>query len=581
MPGPQVRSCLSLTAKFLLIACSAATSLSAQITPRTEVETIQGLVLNRLTREPIARALVYSPDNRFGTMTDARGRFAFEIPTNTQQASSDPGFVQRTIVPTGGPNRPYSLMARKPGFLPMENDQQVQLSAGENDVTLDVTLYLLPEAFIVGRVSLSNPEKIGLQLYRRQVQDGRARWVPMKSAQTKSDGEFRFAELAPGAYKLFTQEFLDRDPLTFDPRGQLYGYPPVYYPSANNFVDAGTINLEAGGTFHANFSPERQEYYPVQVNVLNLPGAVGMEIEVSVAGQGAPGYSLGYNMEEQRIEGMLPNGTYTIEVSTFGQGAVSGIANITVAGAPAKGQSIALVPNPSLSVKLSEEFTAVDPNNAQEHFGTISSQVIVSDGGGRNRGRYVQVSLEPADEFGRGQGASLRPPASPEDESLVLESVKPGRYWVRVDSPRGYAASVSSGGVNLLQRPLVVATGASAPPIELVMRDDGAQIEGKVEGMRSFVSSVSRSQQPAYGYLIPPPDSSGQLRQFWISPDGSFVAQQIPPGEYRVLAFDRAQPQLEYRDEETIRRYESKGPFVRLPPGQKDQLRLRLIAEAE
>jgi len=47
--------------------------------------------------------LVFSPDNRFATLTNSEGRFEFAL------AKTDPA--------NGGSNRPYTLMARKPGFL--------------------------------------------------------------------------------------------------------------------------------------------------------------------------------------------------------------------------------------------------------------------------------------------------------------------------------------------------------------------------------------------------------------------------------------------------------------------------------
>src|ERR1700676_989788 len=42
--------------------------------------TIRGTVINRMPREPIGRALVYSPDNRFARITDGEGHFEYPIP---------------------------------------------------------------------------------------------------------------------------------------------------------------------------------------------------------------------------------------------------------------------------------------------------------------------------------------------------------------------------------------------------------------------------------------------------------------------------------------------------------------------
>jgi hypothetical protein len=45
-----------------------------------------------------------------------------------------------------------------------------------------------------------------------------------------------------------------------------------------------------------------------------------------------------------------------------------------------------------------------------------------------------------------------------------------------------------------------------------------------------------------------------------------------------MLAFDRAQPELEYRNPEAMRAYEAKGPVVRVVGGQKDRVTLQVIS---
>src|SRR5439155_22009705 len=108
-------------------------------------------------------------------------------------------------------------------------------------VLQDLTIYLEPEARVVGHVVLpgsDGSDRIRVELYRRQVRDGREHWDPAGTVMSRSDGEFRFAELSAGSYKLLTHELLDRDPLTFNPRGPLFCYPPVYYSAASDFATA-------------------------------------------------------------------------------------------------------------------------------------------------------------------------------------------------------------------------------------------------------------------------------------------------------------------------------------------------------
>jgi hypothetical protein len=181
---------------------------------------------------------------------------------------------------------------------------------------------------------------------------------------------------------------------------------------------------------------------------------------------------------------------------------------------------------------------------------------------------------------------------------LVIENVQPGRYWVRVNSSRGYAASVRSGNIDLQHEPLVVASGGSTSPIEITMRDDTGQIDGMVEGITPaataalnvsantgdsgfFAGPRAMSAAPARVYCVPLADSSGQFTEVWVSPDGSFSSPPLPPGAYRVLAFDRPQSELEYRNPEAMQAYEAKGPVVRLVSGRTEHLRLQLISTSE
>jgi len=247
----------------------------------------------------------------------------------------------------------------------------------------------------------------------------------------------RFAELAAGTYKLITREQQDRDPLTFDPRGQRYGYPPVYFPNASDFAAGATIQLTAGQIFQAEISLVRQPYYPVKVAVTNIPVGMGAGVGVVVCPQGhrGPGYSLGYNDNDEMIEGILPNGNYSVQVSTYGQTAMSGSVNISVQGAPVEGTRLTLAPSASIPVNLKEEFTASKDASAPR-------MTILP---GRLRGPQGQpnlnLNLEPADDFVENRGSVTRQ----EGGSLVLDNVFPGRYWVRAYPFRGFVASLSSG----------------------------------------------------------------------------------------------------------------------------------------
>jgi hypothetical protein len=295
------------------------------------------------------------------------------------------------------------------------------------------------------------------------------------------------------------------------------------------------------------------------------------------AGEKGPGFALGYNPLHHAVEGMLPNGVYSIEVAgSQPNNAMTGMQNVAIRNGPVEGPGIVLRPNGTIAVNVREEFTAADRANSP----AVSYGRSAGLTGPR---RYLNVIMEPADDFGMERPVSLRDPTAPGDDSLVLAGAPAGRYWVRVQSSRGYAASIRSGAIDLQHRPLVVGVGGGASPIEITMRDDTAEISGTVEGLAPPTPGPSGprggpAQNRVRVYCVPLPDSSGQFTDVWVRPDGSFDASNLPPGAYRILAYDHFQNDIEYRNPEAMQAYDSKGTVVRVAAGGKEHVTLQLIS---
>jgi len=219
---------------FLLIILLAAACISAErasgqgLQPDNGQRSVRGIVVNAVTHEPIGRALVYSPDNRFAMLTDSEGHFEFTLPKVDSQSEPSFGEIQpQRVWSTGNAGGIPGLIARKPGFLDdPSGGSQVETSPGS-----ERTISLMPEALIKGRVILSATDAaigVNVQIFSRQVQDGIPRWIPGISVPANSNGEFRFAELLPGSYKLVTHELMDNDPAATIPGGQLYGLSLIH-----------------------------------------------------------------------------------------------------------------------------------------------------------------------------------------------------------------------------------------------------------------------------------------------------------------------------------------------------------------
>ncbi|MGA7317744.1 MAG: carboxypeptidase-like regulatory domain-containing protein [Silvibacterium sp.] len=534
---------------------------------------IRGTVINGVTHEPIGRALVYTPDDRFARWTDSEGHFDYPLPKTVTDGSS-------FLLATGQNQSQYTfccVQARKPGFLSDPNQSQgTEMALGS-----EPTITLIPEGLIKGRVALPSSDAafgIVVEIFSRQVQDGTFRWVRGGTVQANSNGEFRFAELLPGEYKIVTHEFLDNDPSAMLPGGQLYGYPPVYFPGAMDFAVATAVQLKAGQTFEADLSPVRQPYYQVQIPVADE--VENAAITVSLQGHESPGYSLGFNSQRHRIEGLLPSGNYLVSMESSGPNAASGTVSLTVSGGPTQGSSMVLSRHSSIQLNVTEDFLSKDWNTTSSW--TDGKRTFEIHG----PRLYLQANVEPVGDLDLQGGRSIRPPAGPDDDTLVIEDLAPGRYRLRPFSSRGYVASATANGVDLVQKPFVVMSG-SAPAIDISLRDDFAEIDGLLTNLTAALDASAKpgysvSWKPsAYIYLIPQPGGAGQYQQIGAGRDGKFYARNVPPGNYLILAFEKQQLNLPYRDLEAMRIYEPKGQTVRLAPGQKEKLELQIISGSE
>jgi hypothetical protein len=498
--------------------------------------------------------------------TDSEGHFEFSLPRQDLYANGSSAYA--------GPVAVVWLMARRPGFLEdLNGSRPVEVSPGT-----EITIPLMPEALIKGRITLlaADPARsVNVELFSREVRDGSLRWMRKGSARTNSNGEFRFAELEPGAYKVLTREWMDNDPEGTVPDGQAYGFPPVYFPSATDFATASTIQLTAGEIFEADMSLVRQPYYPVKIPVKNPEQNGGMSLTVSPQGQRSPGYSLGYDRGKDAIVGQLPNGKYLVEATVYEPGpAAGGSVNLVVAGAPAEGPSMVISGNNSISVNVKEEFTS---NEGQRSGSWTDGKHIFALRGSR---LYLRISADALDDFGQWGGSSIRPPAGANDDSLVLDYLAPGKYWLRLTASRGYVASASMGGTDLLREPLVVVPGASTP-IEITMRDDTAELEGTLLGISASPANSGRFSPQGFIYCVPLPDSPGQFLELPAASDGTFDYRMVAPGVYRVIAFSRQQRDIPYRDPEAMKVYENKGQVVHFAPGQKVTLQLQIVSDSD
>jgi len=533
--------------------------------------TLRGQVLNSVTKEPVAHALVTVMGDQYAMFSDDQGRYEFAL-----QSAGAPGGVAGSGGGPGGGlifvNR--MVTARKPGYLDSNRTASAMRGFRSTQETQsDVTIYLVPEALIVGHVEVPGSEgevRIECELYRKEMREGRQVWSAAGTFTTWGNGEFRFSQLRAGTYKLITHEQMDRDSLAQVPGGPLFGYPPVYYPNTTDFSTAGEIAVKAGQTAQVNLSVARQEYFPVRLGTRYAP--VGQPIGVSIwpMGHWGPGWSLGYNPADQSIEGMLPNGNYTVEGNSFGEQASTGIANFSVRGRPVEGPGVQFVANASIGVTVRQEFHGEQSVN--------DGSEGVNARGSAKRAANLHILLRSLEESSNpSQNAQARVVGGSGGLEYTFPSVRPGRYEVHVTVAGAYVSAMESGGKDLTREPLVVPLGGSVPPIEITMRDDGAEVDGTVQDSAGEGNSQGNQESEALRIIYLVPVGGGQPRLSGSQPNGNFTFTQVAPGDYVLLAFDEQQENVESVNEPLSPELQSKGQVVHLEAGQKASVTLQVI----
>jgi hypothetical protein len=551
-----------LSAVLILCHITQASGLEQETDPSPErLIHVRGVVLNSLTNKPIGRVLVTAMDA--GTMTDSDGRFEFDFRFSTGNFNFS--MANRNLRRSGVS---IGVMARRPGFLG-EYQPPILVLPGESVDPPELEIKLTPESILKGRVTAPTataPMGVQVMLLQRQIQDGVSHWTPAKNASTNSRGEYRFADLPAGDYKIMTAEWRPNAVSIPGPEAQITGYPPVYYPD-----EATTsIHIAAGETVEADLTLRSVPYYRVTLPVTTVPAGTGMNVEVKDQSRSS-GFSLGFNQQSQMIEGFLPNGTYSVGVTSYGPVRSRGVGSIEVAGGTVQGPRISLLPGGVIPVIVREEYTAAGDKGMSPVVGAVR--------GGDRPSRPLNLVLQP--DQGNGSVATLRPQPEKGDDDLVLENVWEGKYRLFVQPFRGYVASATTNGVDLVRNLLTVGASRTSAPIEITLRDDTASLDGTLSVNAATQGGQNTDQKRLFVTCIPLNNElGGQVRSAGVF-DGKFSVQNLPPGRYLVVGSRNVQPNLEYRNAEVLKQYGSDGATVTLEPGQKAVITLSKIIEDE
>jgi Carboxypeptidase regulatory-like domain len=471
---------------------------------------IAGRVLHAVTGEPAARALVKvnggPPGRRM--LTDAGGRFRF--------SGVNAGY--------------YSVVVTKPQFEEIWTE-----IAGADWFNLgpsreDLELRLSPLASIVGTVVDGDGAPlrgVSIQAWDSRIVWGRRETTNVRSVSTDDRGRYRLWNLRPGRYYVKaagrsgeTRLYLGGRTPTFDSREC---FEPAYFGGAPSISSATPLTIKAGQSVQADFRLPMQGAFKIRGSLTNFGRYRTINLELLSGVEDVTANRVAFNSSQGRfeIQDVVP-GTYRLR-AIQGERA-DAWAETQVQVSTSDMNDVTLHLTRGIDIVGTRHCEATErPRNGIPNPCTFIARLT----GNRPEEHYNVDAAQNAD--------------------FKFDRVIPGEYRIEILPLYGYVSAATAGGVDLLAtHKLVIQPGAVAAPIDVWIRDDGAQIEGMVDvdGLKHDIQIL----------LVPELPSAFGTRVDLIRSKTKFPFINVPPGEYSLYAFIKLDD-IEYSNPQALRGY--------------------------
>src|SRR5215472_8353491 len=518
------------------LACHFPFSSAAAQQITSETLALRGRVINSATGGPVGLALVQiSAPRQKAQFTGADGTFVF------------------TDLPPGN----YWPVARKPGFFDDAEPERPAptpiLSAGQHE---PIILKLVPEAIIFGEIkdeSGAPLEGVTVRAHQWQDLNGEKQLVPAASASTDDEGNFRFAELRPGRYYLSFSSNSGGWSTSYRLTSQKLeeqGYGAQFYPGVPDLECASAIEIRAGAQVHMVQTLSRQRLFKVSGVVRGADPASGFNLTLtnSMGDMVQKRVRLDPKTGQFQISG-VPRGVYLLQAAANQRPSLTNTSSGLLRSDEDRPPSTATVP-----LRLEGDVSGLVVVLGSGISVDVQVRDEISDNGGANLLHQVSLEMKPQ---GFPRSASwITVPRAPDDRRTPARfaGLAAGLYSVS-GTPNGawYIASMRCGSTDLLHDDLALTTGG-APPIEIVLRDDGAQLA---------VNAVKNGQPATAGLLLFSRDYP--RRSQLLGRASSVSVGNLAPGRYYVIAMEGAE-NLEFRNPMAIERYLTHATEVDLGP---------------
>lgn len=515
--------------------------------------TLEGSVVNAATGDPIRKIMVE----------------AFQVGMRVQPTSAMTDINGHFILQNLDPGR-YMLRAQAPGFPPQSYGQKtptgrgkiLALAAGSHES--DIAFRLLPGGVITGKVIDDDGDPLVGAQVQAMLPGGPGRPGGFAgSAQTDDRGIYRIYGLRAGHYDVVANEqnrfvsFQGRIRRRPQPPAEVY--PPTYYPNSTDPSQAVPVDVSPGvETSAIDLTLTSVRGAILSGRVINegsgKPQGIFVQLVPRFGGMFGPRYGAPV-MDEKgdfQIAG-VPPGSY-VAVANWGNGKqmYSGRLPVDVAGADMDALSVVLAPGMALQGRVRTEA------GAQLDFSAL---------------RMWMQSTENQQMMGPG-AAEMNP-----DGTFVIHNVFDGTYRLHVVGfpETFYVKSATLGGEDLLASSGAALSHAQAgSTLEVQLSQNGGSISG----------SVMNDSKPVPGAVVllapdPPNRDRDEMYDSKTTDQfGRFTMPGLPPGDFHLFAWEDPSD-LNVRDPEVLKEYESKSEPVHIKEKQQENVDLHAISAEE
>jgi len=455
----------------------------------------------------------------------------------------------------------YQVLAGRQGYYTDDGKRDMQpvvdLAAGD---AKEVVVRLLPLGVISGRIvdEANDPVRdVEIRLLGEEHYHGRGFLNTMGSAVSDDRGEYRIFDVRPGSYFLLAEHNLNKEwkkqTGAVPARGSRLdiAYPPLMYPGTSDMLQAQKLAVNPGDDLHADFALFPVQAVSIQGRVVN--GLTNRPItHPSVTAYWGPTASVMARTAEITENGSgfeirgIGAGTYTLRTTFMDDGETfsdervveigsQGMRNVVISGLP----DFEIIGHVQFE---NSRFYGFFPSVEFASLGPKNSSIFRV---GTSRPDYQFTGkLHPGDRY------RVNVPNLPQD--FYLKSVKvSGREVANTD----------------------VVIGGRHTEIDLLVSPAGGHIEG---------TTLNDQHEPISGsYVLLVPTSSDKLDADLIRParsdvKGKFVLRGVPPGSYKLFAFEDAEAEI-LNQPDLLAKYEQNSQSVKVEEAGKYTVEIKPV----